>query len=190
MAAISEGGRGSCWAARQLQMRTQTPPCTEESRDIGFGEGLSPQAQAGRGPCACSVAGTKRETNPPDEVPMSFRAVFIALVIGFGLVLAAYLLNRQRPAFETDQPSESFVKATGKCAECHTRQHYSVVHEYEMSVHAKKGVNCLECHQQVASQQVMEHHGFTLSKSLTSANCKGCHPTQYEQFAHSRHAAP
>ena len=46
---------------------------------------------------------------------MSFRSVFIALVIGFGLVLAGYLINRQRPAIDTDQPSEAFVKATGKC---------------------------------------------------------------------------
>jgi hypothetical protein len=121
---------------------------------------------------------------------MSFRSVFIALVISFGLVLGAYLINRQRPAFDTDQPNEAFVKATGKCAECHTRQQYSVVHEYELSVHAKKGINCLDCHQQVSGQQQMEHHGFVLSKALTSANCKGCHPTQYEQFAHSRHAAP
>jgi len=121
---------------------------------------------------------------------MSFRSVFIALVIGFSLVLAGYLINRQRPAFETEQPGEAFVKATGKCAECHIRQQYSVVHEYELSVHAKKGVNCLDCHQQVDGQQKVEHHGFTISNSLTSANCKGCHPLQYEQFAHSRHAAP
>jgi hydroxylamine dehydrogenase len=121
---------------------------------------------------------------------MSFRSVFIALVIGFSLVLAGYLINRQRPAFETDQPGEAFVKATGKCAECHVRQQYSVVHEYEMSVHARKGVNCLDCHQQVDGQQKLEHHGFTLSNALTSSNCKGCHPLQYEQFAHSRHAAP
>ena len=36
---------------------------------------------------------------------MSFRSVFIALVIGFGLVLAGFLVNRQRPADETDQAS-------------------------------------------------------------------------------------
>jgi hydroxylamine dehydrogenase len=121
---------------------------------------------------------------------MSFRAVFIALVIGFGLVLAGFLINRQRPAVETEQPTAAFVKATGKCAECHIRQQYSVVHEYELSVHARKGVNCLDCHQQVAGQPQMEHHGFMLSRSLTSANCQGCHLLQCEQFTHSRHGAP
>ena len=68
---------------------------------------------------------------------MSFRSVFIAVVISFGLVLAGYLVNRQRPAVETDQPGEAFVKATGKCAECHIRQHYSVVHEYECDLGEK-----------------------------------------------------
>ena len=36
---------------------------------------------------------------------MSFRSVFIALVIGFGLVLANFLINRQRPGVETDRGS-------------------------------------------------------------------------------------
>ena len=43
---------------------------------------------------------------------MSFRSVFIALVIGFGLVLGGYLINRQRPRSETGQPSAEFVRAT------------------------------------------------------------------------------
>jgi hypothetical protein len=33
---------------------------------------------------------------------MSLRSVFIAVVVGFSLVLAGFLVNRQRPAFETD----------------------------------------------------------------------------------------
>src|SRR5262249_30052598 len=36
---------------------------------------------------------------------MSFRSVFIALVIGFWLVLAKFLINRQRPGLETDRGS-------------------------------------------------------------------------------------
>ena len=81
---------------------------------------------------------------------MSFRSVFIALVIGFGLIVGGFLINRQRPAGETSQGSADMVRATGKCAECHTTQHYSIVHEYELSAHAAKGVSCLECHQPAA----------------------------------------
>ena len=81
---------------------------------------------------------------------MSFRSVFIAVVIAFALILGAFLLNRSRPKVETQQPTADLVKATGKCAECHIRTQYSVVHEYEMSMHASKGVNCLDCHQPAA----------------------------------------
>ncbi len=88
---------------------------------------------------------------------MSFRSVFVAIVIAFGLIVAAFLVQRARPIAETDQPSPDFVRATGKCAECHSRQQYSVVHEYEMSKHAAKGVTCLDCHQPAASQEKKEH---------------------------------
>src|SRR4051812_33885926 len=101
---------------------------------------------------------------------MSFRSVFIALVVGFGLVLGAFLINRQRPGVETGQPSPDMVRATGKCAECHTSQHYSIVHEYELSAHAARGVSCLECHQPAASQDKADHHGFVIAKNVTAAN--------------------
>ena len=44
---------------------------------------------------------------------MSFRSVFIALVVGFGLVLAGFLINLYRPAAETGQPTAALVRATG-----------------------------------------------------------------------------
>ena len=91
---------------------------------------------------------------------MSFRSVFIAVVIAFALILGAFLINRARPRVETEQPGGSFVRASGKCAECHARLQYSVVHEYEMSKHAQKGVNCLECHQAAQGQEKKDHHGL------------------------------
>jgi len=121
---------------------------------------------------------------------MSFRSVFIAVVIAFTLILAAFLLNRARPKVETEEPTADLVRATGKCAECHLRTQYSVVHEYEMSMHARKGVNCLDCHQPAAGQEKKDHHGFVISAKLTAGNCRGCHENIYQQFLHSRHAAP
>ncbi len=121
---------------------------------------------------------------------MSFRSVFIAIVISFGLIVAAFLLHRARPAAEMGQPSGQLVRASGKCAECHERTQYSVVHEYEMSRHAEKGVNCLECHQPAAGQDKKDHHGFVISSGrLTAGNCRSCHEQIYQQFLHSRHAA-
>lgn len=121
---------------------------------------------------------------------MSFRSVFIAVILAFALILAAFLLNRARPKVETQQPTADLVRATGKCAECHARTQYSVVHEYEMSMHARKGVNCLDCHQPAAGQEKRDHHGFVISSKLTAGNCRGCHESIYQQFLRSRHAAP
>lgn len=121
---------------------------------------------------------------------MSFRSVFIALVIGFGLMFAGLVVNRQRPAVDIQEPTAALVRASGKCAECHTQQHFAVVHEYELSAHAAKGINCLECHQPAKNQDKADHHGFVIAKQVTSANCRGCHEAEYQQFVRSRHGAP
>src|SRR5262249_19576378 len=80
--------------------------------------------------------------------------------------------------------------ASGKCAECHAQQQQTIVHEYELSAHARKNVTCLDCHQPADRQEKEDHHGFVIAKHLTAGNCKACHPTVYEQFARSRHAPP
>lgn len=121
---------------------------------------------------------------------MQFRSVFVAVVIAFALIVGAFLINRARPTVETAQPAPEFVRATGKCAECHSETQYSVIHEYEMSMHARKGVNCLDCHQPAQGQQKQDHHGFVISAKLTPGNCRSCHENIYQQFLHSRHAAP
>ena len=121
---------------------------------------------------------------------MSFRSTFVAVFIGVALVVAAFLVNQRRPAVERDQPTAALVKATGKCAECHRRETSAVVHQFERSKHAEKGVNCLECHRPLEGQQSLEHRGFTIAKALTAKNCAQCHATEYDQFARSRHAAP
>lgn len=120
----------------------------------------------------------------------SFTAVFFAVVISTALIIAAFLLNSRRPPAETQQPAAANVRASGKCAECHARETPAIVHEFEMSRHAAKGVNCLDCHGPADGQQGHDHRGFTLAKSLTSANCARCHAAQYRQFLRSRHAAP
>jgi hypothetical protein len=121
---------------------------------------------------------------------VSFRSVFSAVVIGTALLVAAFILNHYRPRLITEQPTAALIRASGKCAECHANQQYSVVHEYELSVHARKGINCLECHQPANGQQGTDHHGFVITTRVTAANCRACHERVYQQFVRSRHAAP
>ena len=121
---------------------------------------------------------------------MTFRSVLIAVVLAVVLVVAAFLLNRERPAIEQNQPTAELARATGKCAECHRRETSAIVQEFEHSKHAANGVTCLDCHRAVTGQQSIEHRAFSISKTLTAKNCAQCHVTEYEQYARSRHAAP
>jgi hypothetical protein len=125
-----------------------------------------------------------------EEEAMSFRAIFIAVVISVSLIAAALILNSHRPSVETNQPTAALVEATGKCAECHRRETGAMVVEFERSRHAAKGVNCLDCHGPAEGQEGQEHRGFTIAKHLTAMNCAKCHHDQYQQFLRSRHAAP
>jgi hypothetical protein len=121
---------------------------------------------------------------------MSFRPVFIAVAIGGSLIVAAFVINGLRPQVEVRQPTASYVRATGKCAECHRRETSAIVHQFEGSRHVRAGVTCLDCHQAVEGQPTLAHRGFTIAKSLTAANCRQCHAAEYRQFLRSRHAAP
>ena len=73
---------------------------------------------------------------------MTFRAIFISVVLGAILIVGGVMFNAKRPAHETEQPKAEFVRATGKCATCHRRETAAVVHQFERSRHAKRGVNC------------------------------------------------
>ncbi len=121
---------------------------------------------------------------------MSFRSIFVAVVIATALIVAALVLNSRRPAVETAQPTPELVKASGKCAECHRKETGAMVVEYEQSRHAASGVNCLDCHRPQEGQEKEDHKGFEIAKHLTAKNCAQCHRMQYEQFLRSRHAAP
>jgi hypothetical protein len=121
---------------------------------------------------------------------VSFRPVFIAVVIGTALLVGAFMLNWYRPRVITEQPTADLIRASGKCAECHANLQYSVVHEYELSAHARQRVNCLECHGPAQGQQGKDHHGFVITAHVTAANCRACHEPVYQQFLRSRHAAP
>jgi hypothetical protein len=59
-----------------------------------------------------------------------------------------------------------------------------------MSAHARKSVNCLDCHQPGPGQKKVDHHGFVISDHLTAGNCRSCHENEYQEFLRSRHAAP
>ena len=121
---------------------------------------------------------------------MSFRSVFIAIFIGTAMVLAALVVNARRPAAELAGPTPEFVRATGRCAECHLNETSAIVWQYETSQHAAASVSCFDCHRALDSQPGSDHNGFSIVAQVTSANCRQCHTTEYNQYERSRHALP
>lgn len=121
---------------------------------------------------------------------MSFRGLFVTVTLATALIVSAFLIQGQRPRAELAHATPALVRATGKCADCHRHETVAVVHEFEMSRHNSAGVNCLNCHQPAEGQEGVDHKGFTIVARVTSANCKVCHPQQYDEYVKSRHAGP
>ncbi len=166
--------------------------CAEVREDVPRQPEFGPSERPAR-PRGCRESvrfAVTQDGREPWEQAMSFRGVFIAIFLGTALVVAAFLVNSRRPRVEFAQPTAALVRASGKCAECHRQETSAIVHEFEMSRHNEKGVNCLDCHQPAAGQDKMDHRGFVINAKVTAANCSGCHQTQYDQFLRSRHAAP
>ncbi len=120
----------------------------------------------------------------------NFAMVFLAVVLGGAMILAAVIINAKRPAAEVAQPTAAAVKATGKCAHCHRQVTPAIVAQFETSAHAKNDVTCLDCHAPQQGQTPLAHNGFSITTEPTSSNCATCHKEQQEQYLRSRHAAP
>ncbi|MCH8286580.1 ammonia-forming cytochrome c nitrite reductase subunit c552 [candidate division KSB1 bacterium] len=121
---------------------------------------------------------------------MSFKNIFISIFIGTSLIISALIINSKRPEVETSRPTPDYVRASGRCAQCHRQETSAIVHQFEQSTHAAEGVNCLDCHKPLEGQTQNDHRGFLITSTVTSKNCTQCHQTQYDQFIRSRHAAP
>lgn len=122
--------------------------------------------------------------------PMSFRSVFVAVTISSVLLLSAILVHRARHRADADQPLPELVRATGRCAQCHREETPAIVHQFERSEHSRANITCYDCHQAGEAQESYIHFNFRLAQDVTSLNCSGCHRTEYQQFARSRHALP
>ena len=95
-----------------------------------------------------------------EGISMSFRSVFIAIVLGFALIVAAFMIGSRTSWFETDQPNAALVKATGKCAECHLPSSTQLSHEYEMSRHGEKGDHLSRLSPARTESTGQEHNGL------------------------------
>ena len=77
---------------------------------------------------------------------MPVRSIFISVVIGSSLILAALVINNARPARQTSESLPAFAQATGRCAQCQREETGAVVHQFERSQRVPTPAEGLWCH--------------------------------------------
>ncbi len=78
-----------------------------------------------------------------------------------------------------------------RCASCHKRVSPDIVAQFAKSNMSMSGVRCLDCHEvERGSPLGVEHQGFFIAAAPSPKHCAACHPSEFRQFAHSRHGGP
>jgi len=119
--------------------------------------------------------------------------------LGMGTILTVSLLfltnhfviGSKGPQATIPTLSAVTVGQNKTCVECHQKNTPGVLQQFHDSKHSGVGVQCLDCHTQVAGQKAMvkDHHGVAIIATPTPNNCARCHKTEVKEFAASSHAA-
>lgn len=115
----------------------------------------------------------------------STRLLFILLLLALiGTWMGLSAANLKAPDQEEGALSDGHT-----CEGCHRKTSPALVLEWERSLHAQKGIGCVDCHgAKEGDPDAWLHHGRPVSMLVTPKDCAGCHSEQYEQFTASRHA--
>ncbi len=122
------------------------------------------------------------------------------LVIGLGstaiILIFIYFFTRLPSGGEatsntTSQNQTVSFSTADKCATCHMRVTPAIVNQYALSSMAISGIKCVDCHVVDRSNPMgKEHEGFFITSTPTPKQCAKCHPTENNQYQHSRHGGP
>ncbi len=122
------------------------------------------------------------------------RTLVLGIAITVTFLAAIYLLT-SLPRRGNDQLQPVFqptsYEGSDKCASCHKRVSPDIVYQYATSTMARSGVRCIDCHVVDKSNPMgKDHEGFFITSTPTPKQCQRCHPSETDQFSHSRHGAP
>ncbi len=107
------------------------------------------------------------------------------------LVFVQYqeVTRRRAEAGETD-PHVVIPSTSKDCVACHEQSTPAIIEHWKGSEHALRGVGCVECHQaREDDADGFEHYGVHVATIVTPLDCGRCHPTVFEEFEGSHHAA-
>jgi hydroxylamine dehydrogenase len=122
-----------------------------------------------------------------------WRTVIVAVAIATLGTALVWMVQGSRPTTATERRTGEAVSASGECAECHARVTPAIVKQHIDSKHESKDVTCFDCHQatpEMDTSRTFDHRGYSITRDVTSGQCRRCHEDQYRQFARSRHGAP
>ncbi len=75
------------------------------------------------------------------------------------------------------------------CIDCHREQSPAFVKEWELSAHAKNGVDCFSCHKaEKTDPDAMEHNGYIIAVLVSPNDCGRCHAKEVAEMTASHHA--
>ena len=113
----------------------------------------------------------------------------LSLLLLAALIVVGYVESVRR--IPGAKPHVVLSGDNAKCAKCHENASNArtVVAQWRESVHAQKGVGCLECHQaKEADVDAFEHYTYTIATVVSPKDCSRCHKNEFEQFQASHHA--
>ncbi len=126
---------------------------------------------------------------------MSLQVKRIVIAV-LGVTFLASLLFVQYMEILRKKEEEGLVAAkvvvaanSRTCVDCHRIESPGIVDHWTSSMHAKKGVGCVECHQ--ANQHdadAFKHEGALIATVVTPRDCGRCHPKETEEFTRSHHS--
>jgi hypothetical protein len=126
---------------------------------------------------------------------MSLRAKQILIgVLGLiflaSLVLVQYMeVTRRREEAGISVRHVAIPENSKQCVDCHRQSTPGIIDHWVGSMHATKGVGCVECHQAEADDaDAFNHWGTTIATIVTPLDCSRCHETEYQEFEGSHHA--
>ncbi len=116
---------------------------------------------------------------------MKGKSVFTNLATGLvsiGLLLSAATSEAAKGTVKVSKEAQA-------CIGCHEAQSPSFVHEWKISKHAEKGVDCYSCHKSGKGDvAAMDHNGFTIHVIVTPKDCGKCHAREEKEMTESHHA--
>jgi hydroxylamine dehydrogenase len=112
------------------------------------------------------------------------QASIVVLSVVFGIALAFHASPGEAAKYSVKVSKEGQA-----CIDCHDARSPAFVHEWKLSSHAAKGVDCYTCHKAEKSDaDAMDHNGFTIAILVTPKDCGKCHPREEQEMTESHHA--